>query len=358
MFGSWRSLRAAGFAALVLLAGALTASAQSFVLDLPRESPAATVSQRIGLTDMEVTYSRPLVKSRKIWGGLVPYDQVWRAGANHNTTLMVSDAFTFAGQAVPAGTYGVHMIPGKETWTVILSKESGVWGSYTYDQKEDAVRVNVKPIEAPMHEALVYSFDEIKENGATLTLAWEKLAVPVAIGLDANAITKAKVERQLRDLPKWTWESWNDAANWALSTKAYNEDALKWADESIKLEERFDNLDTKAQVLTAMGKPAEAQAVMAKALPKANTLQRHQYARRLLNEKKVDEALVIFRDNVKKNPDTWYVYGGLARGLSAKGDYKTAAAQMSEALKRAPADVKPQLQGMLERLQKGEDINS
>jgi predicted Zn-dependent protease len=250
------------------------------------------------------------------------------------------------------------MIPGKENWTVILSKESGVWGSYTYDEKEDALRVKVQPVESPMREALEYSFQDIRPDGATLVLAWEKLAVPVAIGVDTNAITKAKVERQLRDLPKWTWESWNDAAQWALGTKVYNEDALKWAEESIRLEERFDNMDTKAQVLTAMGKPAEAQGIMAKALPKASTLQRHGYARRLLNEKKVDEALAVFRDNAKKNPDTWYVYGGLARGLSAKGDYKGAASQMAEALKRAPKEAKPQLEAMLARLQKGEDINS
>src|SRR5215813_5065221 len=128
--------------------------AQSLVLDIPYQSQGAQVTQRIGITDVTIRYHRPLVKDRKVWGGLVPYGQVWRAGANINTTIAFSDPVTVEGQPLAAGTYGLHMIPNADEWTVIFSKNSTSWGSFTYDQAEDALRVNVKPRATEMHEAL------------------------------------------------------------------------------------------------------------------------------------------------------------------------------------------------------------
>ena len=152
-------------------------------LNLPDVSQLAVVKQRIALTDVKVTYHRPLVNGRKIWGGLVPFGEVWRAGANENTTIDVSDAITVEGQALPKGTYGLHMIPTADSWTVILSKMATAWGSYSYDQKEDALRVTVKPRANEMEEALEYAFEDLTPDSATLTLKWEKLAVPVKIAV-------------------------------------------------------------------------------------------------------------------------------------------------------------------------------
>ena len=137
----------------LLLLGSL-GQAQSFVLDLPRPSQHAVITQRIGITDITINYHRPVVNKRKVWGGLVPYGQVWRAGANENTTIKFTDPVTIEGKPLPKGTYGLHMIPGENEWTVIFSKNSTSWGSFTYDQAEDALRVTVKPQAADFHEAL------------------------------------------------------------------------------------------------------------------------------------------------------------------------------------------------------------
>ena len=120
-------------------------AAQSMVLDLPRQSQRATVSQRLGITDVSITYHRPLVNNRKVWGTLVPYRQVWRAGANENTIIAFSDPVMIEGKPLEKGIYGLHMIPAENEWTIIFSKNSTSWGAFTYDQKEDALRVTVKP---------------------------------------------------------------------------------------------------------------------------------------------------------------------------------------------------------------------
>ena len=136
----------------LLLLGSL-GHAQSFLLDLPRPSQHAVITQRIGITDVTINYHRPMVNKRKVWGGLVPYGQVWRAGANENTTIKFTDPVTVEGKPLPKGTYGLHMIPGENEWTVIFSNNSTSWGSFTYDQAEDALRVTVKPQAAEFHEA-------------------------------------------------------------------------------------------------------------------------------------------------------------------------------------------------------------
>src|SRR5947209_6796399 len=168
---------------ILLAVLALGASVLRADLNLPDVSQLAVTKQRIALTVIKVTYHRPLVNGRKIWGGLVPLGEVWRAGANENTLVDVSDAITVEGQPLPKGTYGLHMIPTADSWTVILSKMATAWGSYSYDQKEDALRVTVKPRANEMEEALEYAFEDLTPDSATLTLKWEKLAVPVKIAV-------------------------------------------------------------------------------------------------------------------------------------------------------------------------------
>src|SRR5881394_2060104 len=166
-------MRKAVFQALLFLMTAavpVASAAQSFVLDLPTASPRAQISQRIGLTEITINYHRPLVKGRKIWGGLVPYGTVWRAGANENTTIAFTDPVSIEGKPLAKGIYGLHMIPGENEWTLIFSNNSTSWGSFTYDQKEDALRVSVKPQPAEFHEALTYDFDEVKPDSTVVTL--------------------------------------------------------------------------------------------------------------------------------------------------------------------------------------------
>jgi len=331
--------------------------AQSAVLDIPRQSQHAVLTQRIGLTDITINYHRPLVNSRKIFGAVVPYGQVWRAGANENTTITFTDPVSIEGKPLDKGTYGLHMIPAEDQWTVIFSKVASAWGSFTYDQKEDALRVTVKPQTAELHDALTYDFDDLKADSAVATLRWEKVAVPFRISVNVNDILAESLHRQLRGIQQYTWEGWDDAATTLLATKTHLDDALQYEDRSIQVEERFDNLMSKSQILDAMGKKDEASAEKAKALAKASPLQLHIYARTLQGQKKNDEAFAIFQSNYKKYPDQWFVHSGMARVYTAKGDFDNAAKEMKVALGKAPDQVKPQVEGLIKRLENKEDIN-
>src|SRR5579863_579968 len=155
---------------MVGLANAQTATNETLMLDLPRASQHAVIMQRIGITDITINYHGPLVKGRTIWGKVVPYGEVWRAGANENTTIKFADAVTIEGKPLDKGTYGLHMIPGQNEWTVIFSKQHTAWGSFTYKESEDALRVTVKPQASEFHEALTYDFNDVKPDSAVATL--------------------------------------------------------------------------------------------------------------------------------------------------------------------------------------------
>src|SRR6201987_4956740 len=155
--------------------------AQSTILDLPRPSQHAVVTQRIGITDITVNYHRPLANGRQVWGKLMPYGQGGRAGANEKRTIRFTDPVTIEGQALDKGIYGLHMIPGENEWTVIFSKDSKDWGSFSYKKEDDALRVEVKPQPAEAHDALAYDFDDLKADSAVVTMRWDKVAVPFKV---------------------------------------------------------------------------------------------------------------------------------------------------------------------------------
>ena len=348
-----------GFA--LSLAGAAQAQfkngGQATELKLPTVSQRAITTQRIGITDITINYCRPLVGGRKLWGAEVQYGKPWRAGANENTTISFTDDVSVEGKVLPAGTYGLHMIPAADQWTVIFSKNSTSWGSFSYDQKEDALRVTVKPHPAEMQEALVYTFDDVKPDSTVATLRWEKLAVPFKIGLDVDALVYKSIQNQLRNTGGFTWAGYDEAANYLLDSNYKLDEALKYADRSIVNEERFENLLTKSQVLAAEGKKQEAEAVQAKAYETASGLQLHIYGRGLQFQKKQDDAFNIFKMNIQKHPNEWYSHGELARMASAKGDFNTAVREMNLALTGAPDIAKNGIKGLIARLEKKEDIN-
>ena len=348
-------------AALALAAGTLAAAAAArtdfYNVEAPRASQRATISQRLGITDVSIVYHRPLVKGRTIWGDVVPYGQVWRAGANEGTLFVVTDDVTVEGKPLPKGTYGLHMIPTADTWTVVFSKDSTSWGSFSYDEKDDALRVTVKPVPSEMHDALTYDFDGLKPDAATATLRWDKLAVPFVVAVDVPKVEVASLRRQLKTVPGFFWAGWSEAAQYCLENKVNTEEAIKWADTSIQNEERYENLDVKSKLLRSEGKTAEADALKQKALSKANALQLHNYGRELLGEKKMAEATKVFQENVRKNPDTWFVYLGLARAQSASGNFKEAAKNARLAQTKAPENNKKYLQGLIDKLDANKDIN-
>jgi len=344
---------------LAALSGAMSeiSPAQSFVLDLPLQSQRAQISQRIGITDITISYHRPLVNDRKIWDGLVPYGKVWRAGANINTTITFSDPVLIEGKPLDKGTYGLHMIPNADEWTVIFSKNSTSWGAFTYDQAEDALRVAVKPKAADMHNALTYDFDQLQPDSAVVELQWEKIAVPFKVSVDVHDLVQAGLKKQLRNLSQYTWMSWDDAANYLLTEKVALDDALTYANKSIENEDRFDNELTKSKVLTALNRKDEAATAQKKALDMASPLQIHLFARGLQGEKRNDEAFAIFRENAKKHPDQWFVHSGLARMYCAQGKFDDAAKEMKVALAGAPDNQKSYVDGLVKRLEAKQDIN-
>jgi hypothetical protein len=345
---------------VVLIAGfssAQTATGETLMLNLPRQSQHALVTQRIGLTDITINYHRPLANGRQIWGKVAPYGEVWRAGANENTTITFSDPVTIEGQSLDKGTYGLHMIPGENQWTVIFSKDSTAWGSFSYKQNEDALRVNVKPQTTETHDALAYDFDDLKADSAVVTMRWDKVAVPFKVAVNVNEIVTASIHKQLYGLNQYYWEGWDDAAGYFLANKINLDEALKDEDHSIEAEERYDNLMSKSKILDAMGRKQDADTFRAKALDKGSALQLYFYARQLQGEKKQDEALVIYRSNAKKFPDYWTSHVGMARVYSAQGDFDNAVKEIKVALTGAPDSNKANLENYVKRLQAKEDIN-
>jgi len=347
----------AGILSLARFTQAQTATGETLMLDLPRASQHASVTQRIGITDITINYHRPLANGRQVWGKLVPYGQVWRAGANENTTITFSDPVTIEGQALEKGTYGLHMIPGENQWTVIFSKNASSWGSFTYKQDEDALRVNVKPQTAESHDALAYDFDDVKPDSTVVTMRWEKVAVPFKVHVNVNELVTASIHRQLHGLNQYYWEGWDDAAGYFLANKINLDEALKDEDQSIQAEERYDNLMSKSKILDAMGRKQDAESFRTQALNKATALQLYVYGRQLQGDKKQDEALAIYKSNAKKFPDYWTSHLGLARVYSAQGDFDNAVKELKLSMTGAPEANKNALEGYVKRLQAKEDIN-
>jgi hypothetical protein len=322
-------------------------------LTTPDVSPAASVSQTIGLTEMTVSYHRPAVNGRKVWGGLVPYDQVWRAGADENTTVSFSTPVTVKGTKLDAGTYGLHMIPATGNWTVIFSRESGAWGSFSYDQKEDAARVTAKPETAEFQERLGFSFDEPTRDSVILAMRWERVRLPIEIKVDVARTVLDNYKAQLRGLPRFGWQGWNQAANFAAQNNVDLDDATAWVDRSIGMNRNFTNLRTKALILEKKGNTSEAEKLRADALAIATEAELNAYGYQLIGQQKVDDAIAIFDRNVKAHPQSWNTYDSLAEAYATKGDKKKAIEFYTRALNMTtdPAQ-KTRITGAIDQLKK------
>jgi tetratricopeptide (TPR) repeat protein len=249
------------------------------------------------------------------------------------------------------------MIPGENQWTLIFSKDSKDWGSFSYKQEDDALRVNVKPQTAEAHDALAYDFDEVKPDSAVVTMRWDKVAVPFKVEVKVNDLVTASIHRQLHGLNQYYWEGWDDAAGYFLANKINLDEALKDEDQSIQSEERYDNVMNKSKILEAMDRKQDAEMFRTKALNMASPLQLYFYARQLQADKKQDQALVVYRSTAKKFPDYWTTHLGLARVYSAQGDFDNAVKEVKMSLTGAPDSNKPNLENYVKRLQAKEDIN-
>jgi len=366
-----------------LLAGAVWAQFPGLTLPPSGGNQKAATVQFIGPVRVSIEYSSPKVhgpdgKDRRgqIWGKLVPYGLTdlgfgnnkpdpWRAGANENTVFEVSHDVTIEGKALPAGRYGLHMIAGPEEWTLILSKNSSAWGSFFYDDSQDALRVTVKPQKHDYREWLTYEFTARRPDEATAELQWEDLAVPWTIKVpNVNEIYLSKLRQELTTVPGFSYQGYAAAAQFTVRTGADLEQGLKWADAAISMpfigQKNFTTLNTKAQVLAKMGRNEEAGKIMQTALrlPETTVFEIHQYGRQLIAEKKTAEALAVFQLNAERNGDAWPVHVGLARGYAATGDTKKALEHAKIAVTQAPDSLNRQnLEAMVKDLSEGKAIS-
>lgn len=233
------TLSAAGLLALHLVAS----SAVAQQLQLPRPSPSASVSQTIGVTEVAIHYSRPGVKDRKIWGELVPYGEVWRTGANENTTIRFSTPVKIGGKELPAGLYGLQTIPTADQWTIIFSKDAEQWGAFNYKPENDALRIQAKPEAAEFRERMGFDFEDVTDTSAKVVMHWEKLQVPFTIEVDTPKLALAAAKDALRP------GTFNQAANWCIQNNTCLDEASRWLDASIALDPGFGNQRAKAMLL-------------------------------------------------------------------------------------------------------------
>ena len=337
----------------------------------------AIVSEQVGLTQVSITYHRPAVNGRegKIWGNVVHKgftDQgfgsrkpaPWRAGANENTIIEFDNDVKVEGQPLSKGKYGFFVAYDSLESTIIFSKRSDAWGSFFYDDKEDALRVKVKP--QPLDrvvESLKYEFSNQTPNSAVIALSWEKLSIPFKVEVDHLKQQLDAFVAEAQNPRGFTSQGLNIAANWSLQNNYQLEKGLEWATLATSPNfpgdpTSFAALSTKAALLDKLGKSDEAAAIIKAALPYGSVNQLQQFGRQLLTAKKPKPALEVFQFNYNKNPDQFITLTGMARGLSANGDYKKALEYATKALPLAPNDANKQaVQSMVEKLKAGKDIN-
>lgn len=338
----------------------------------------AVVGERIGITDVTIHYDRPGVKGRdgKIWGQLVHVGYAdlgfgtskaapWRAGANENTTIEFSTDVTVEGHPLAAGKYGFFIAYAPNECTIIFSRNNTSWGSFFYDPSEDVLQVKVKPVTSDKsQERLEYTFINQKENAATIALIWEKLMIPFTVEVDLDRLQFESFRRELRGERSFSpgWQSFQQAAQYASDRNKNLDEGLAWADRSINDpfvgNANFITLSTKATLLSKLGRKAEADSAMRKAMPMGTMQQLHQYGRQLLVEKRNKEALDVFKLNAEKNPGQFTPMMGLVRGYSANGDYKNALKFANLAMPLAPnPQSKKVLEEMTGKLKEGKDVN-
>ncbi|MBN8653236.1 MAG: DUF2911 domain-containing protein [Cytophagales bacterium] len=352
---------------LCLLVWGISATAQQLTTPPSGDNQKSKVTQFIGPVEVSIAYSSPDVhgpngedRTGKIWGEVAHFGFIdqgfgtskaapWRAGANENTVFTVSHDVKIEGKELKAGTYGLFLAVAKEgAYTWIFSKNSSSWGSYFYDPKEDALRVDVMPLESPYKEWLTYGFEDRLPASAKAYLRWEKKRIPFKIEVaNINEVYVTKMREDLRSSVGFKQENWLTAAQFCAQNKIHLEEALTWVDQSVSTPfigvENFNTYQTRAAIYQAMGKTTEANAQMDKAIkdPAATVQDIHQYGRALLNNGQKEKAMEIFKFNAQKNPqDKFTPNVGLARAYTAAGDKKNAIKHWELALKNLPENQK------------------
>jgi tetratricopeptide (TPR) repeat protein len=363
---------------LMLMAGIFASLAAWSQMTLPPSgnNQKSEVTQYLGLVKVTITYNSPDVAGREIWGKLVPYGLTnlgflksteqnpspWRAGSNEITTISFSHDVEVEGKPLKAGTYGLHMIPGQEDWTLIFSSNSVAWGSFSYTPTEDVLRVNVKSVPAEFNEWLTYEFTDRQQNSATAAMKWEKIAVPFKITVpNGDDLYLQRIRSEMSSNKGFNWLNGVAAANFCATKKINLDEAQGWMqgyiDRNIKY---FPIYNAKANVQAAAGKQAEADATMkeAIALPDATAGQIMNYGRQLIRQQRAKDAMVVFEGANKRFPNNSAALLGMAYGYDANGDKKNALKFAQNALKvETTPQGKTTIEAAIKKLEAGESIN-
>lgn len=351
-------------------------AANSFAqMDLPPSggNPRATVTETVGITSITLNYSRPDVNKRegKIWGDgkLVTYGftssnlitnkntQPWRAGANENTIITFEHDVKVEGKDIKAGSYGLFMAVWPDKVTLIFSNQSSAWGSFYYDEKYDALRVDVKPVTLDKSvEYLKYEFIEQKEKYCVIAMQWEMLSVPFKIEVDVDNIVIAKLREDVTGPKGFNQLNLVAAANYCLNKNINLEEALAWTQRAAGLKS-FGTLNTLSTAYSKNNKLPQADSAMNEALVFANPNQYMGAGRAMITAKRLDRALEIFTANQKKNGDVYTMNAGFMSYYSAKGDFTKAIEYATKALAQAPEPQKAAITANITKLKEGKDIN-
>ncbi len=349
-------------------------------MDVPASgnNPRAIISEEVGITSITIKYGRPDVNKRegKIYGdgNLVTYGfsttnfitnkptSPWRAGANENTSITFEHDVTVEGKAIKAGTYGLHMAMGAEKVTLIFSNQSEAWGSFYYEEKHDALRVEVKPVALDKSvEWLKYEFIEHKEKSCVIAMQWEKLSLPFKVDVDVDNIVIARLREQVTSQKGFNSNNMLQAAQFCLNKNINLEEALQWSIRAItgfQGQKSFITLRNLATAYDKLNRTVQADSTMDEALLIATANQYTAYGRQLIGQKRVDRAMDVFKASEKRYGDMWGVNNGLMSGYSAKGDFTKALEYANKALVQAPNDAaKKQIEGFIIKLKEGKDIN-
>jgi tetratricopeptide (TPR) repeat protein len=334
----------------------------------------ASVSEDIGLTHVTVHYDRPAVKGRegKIWGELIPVGfapnpgfgsvtkMPWRAGANENTTITFSTDVIVEGKKLAAGTYGFFIAYDPKECTLIFSKDNEAWGSFFYNESNDALRVNVKPKAInESRERLTYSFDDQSDSSAVLSLYWEKLRIPFTISTELQKLQLASIDREMNTSKGFSASSFYEVANYYLEHNIMLDKALMYISSAERTMPIFNTYAIKAEIEEKLGKTKESAESLKKAVAATNSAnQAHYYGRNLMTTNK-QKAFEIFKMNYEHYPDVFTTNMGMARGYSAIGNYKEALKYANKALPQAPdATNKTAVEKNIASLKEGKDINT
>ncbi len=355
---------------LLLITGTLVVNAQYHSVKFPRTSPKVSETQRLGITDITVNYHSPAVRGRDVWNDVIlAYNDPnlpWRAGANMNTTIAFSTDVMINGNSLPAGSYGFHVITRKNgPYTLLFAHHDNQWGSYYLDKEKDVtLSVDVTPTETVFSEQLDYRFVDRTENSLVLAVDWAEKRIPFTVSVDLNKTVVENFRYELLGENTYRWQAWNDAANWCLERNTNLEEALEWADRSIRggyngftANKNFSNMSTKANILWALGREKESNDTYAEAITLLdNPDDAYGVGMSLTRNGRAELGLQIFEAAVRDFSDQWYVHLGYGRTLYAAGQ-QSKGIKVLEKIDNVPESRKDLVQGMIAKMKNGEEVN-